>query len=318
MIRVAQAASSENPGAPKWGVPPNQRRTGATKDRPGGNLDGELNIMQFYSPWERVFRATDSNVAEKIAWIFERAVANGAYIGYGQNNGNYPRTGVFDALARMATPDPAGIRVLCNCDCSSLAGAAIYFAGVKDARLRNMWTGAMREILLSTGDFVEITDRLLLQSAKGIKRGDLLWKSGHVVCAIDTDLSQDFIPCVTANCKACNLRTGPGTEYAVIRALSSGKRIDLVSVAANRWGQFRVDGQYGFISPQYYRALPTMRATEQVWLRKDAGKDNAEIIVIPRNATVYVTGYTKKVGLTKWYECIYAGKQGWSSGKYIK
>lgn len=318
MIRVAQASSSENPGSPKWGVPPNQKRTGVTKARPEGNLDGELNIIPFYGPWERVFRATDSNVAEKIAWIFERAVANGAYIGYGQNNGNYPRTGVFDALARMATPDPGEIRVLCNCDCSSLTGAAVYFAGVKDARLREMWTGTMRQILLSTGEFVEITDRQLLQSAKGARRGDICWKSGHAAVIIDSDITQDFIPCVTANCKACNLRTGPGKEYSVIRALSSGKRIDLVSTASNKWGQFRVDGQYGYISPLYYAPLKTMHAEEQVWLRKDAGKDKAEVIVIPKNATVYVTGNTKKVGLTTWYECIYAGRQGWSSGKYIK
>ena len=44
-IRIAQAASSET--GTKYGTAPNQRRTGVTLANPGGNLDGELNVVKF-------------------------------------------------------------------------------------------------------------------------------------------------------------------------------------------------------------------------------------------------------------------------------
>lgn len=316
MIRIAQAASSETHG--KWGVPPNQLRTGVTKDKPEGNLDGELNIIPFYSGWEKVFRCTDEKIADRIAWMMERIVANGKWIGYGQNNGQYPRTLVFDSLRRMAKPDPLEIKNLCNCDCSSSSGASVYFAGIHEEKLRDMWTGSERQILLGTGKFIELTDSLLLQSAVGAKRGDILWKTGHTAIVLDTDHTKDTIPCRIADCKACNLRKGPGTEYAIIRALSSGTRVDLVSKASNGWGQVIQAGTYGYVSPKYYKPLRAMKATGNVWLRKGAGTNNAQIIVIPQGETVYVTGKIERVGLTVWHECIYAGKQGYASGKYLR
>ena len=306
MIRIAQAE------------PPNQRRTGVTPAKPEGNLDGELSIEPFYSGWTACFRCNDSKIAEKIAWIMERAVANGNYIGYGQNNGTYPRTGVFDLLQMMAEKDPLKIKRLCNCDCSSLVGAAVYHAGISEKKLRDMWTGSERSILLGTGMFVEISDKQLLQSAVGIRRGDILWKSGHTAVAIDSDKQQETVPCRISNCKACNLRKGPGTDYAVITTLSGNTRVDLVNKASNGWGQVIYAGTYGFVSPKYYKPLPTMKATGNVWLRRGAGTGNAEIIVIPKGASVYATGRTQRLGLTTWYEVIYAGKEGWASGKYLR
>ena len=317
MIRIAQAGSSEY--FTKWGVPPNQRRTGVTKDRPGGNMDGELNISPFAgNGWQAVFRPVKTAVADKLAWIMERAVENGKYFGYGQNNGQYPRTGVFDAMMELSDPDPMDVKVLCNCDCSSLAGAAAYYAGVYEPKLRNMNTSTERDILLKTGEFVEITDPELLQSAKGVKRGDIFWKVGHTCVAIDTDETSNTVPCRIANCKTCNLRTGPNTSYKVIRTLEAGERVELISRASNGWGQVSWKGIIGFVSNKYFEPLPTTKATGDVWLRKDAGTKAAQIIVIPKGATVYLTGASKKVGLTPWYECIYVGKLGWASGKYIK
>lgn len=316
MIRIAQAASSEYGTA--WGTPPNQRRTGVTAAKPQGNLDGELNIVKFATNgWSFVYRAADPAVAERIAKIMERAVANGAYIGYGQNNGQYPRTGVFDALMAMSTPDPLQITTLVNCDCSSLVGAAVYFAGVYMPELRNMYTGNQREILKRSGQFVEIQDKTLLQSAVGIQRGDILWKSGHTAVCIDTDNSRETIPAKVGNCIMANLRTGPGTEYAVLKQVTSGKRCDIVSTAANGWSQVYIDGGYGFISPKYCVELPTVRVIGDVWMRKDAGKDKEGIQVIPKGAKVYLTGDTKKVGLTTWYGCVYTSREGMVSGKYL-
>ena len=51
-MRIAQASSSEN--FTNYGTAPNQRRTGVTAAHPEGNLDGELNIVGWYGPWEKV------------------------------------------------------------------------------------------------------------------------------------------------------------------------------------------------------------------------------------------------------------------------
>lgn len=319
MIRIAQAASSEY--FSKWGEPPNQRRTGVTPENPGGNMDGELNVVPFSTNgWRKVFRAKNKETGERIAWIMERAVMNGKYIGYGQNNGQYPRTGVFDELFKMSKPDPMEIKTLVNCDCSSLGGAAVYHAGVYMLQLRDMNTATEPDLLMRTGQFIELDDQELLQSAKGIKRGDILWKPGHTAVSLDSDETLTFIPARTANCKACNFRKGPGTEYEVIKELPCGVLLDYVSSASNGWAQVRLKGVFGYVSPKYYEILPTMTATYDLWLRKEAGviKQETEILVIPAGAKAYVTGNTKKVGLTTWYEAIYLNKKGWASGKYLR
>lgn len=318
MIRLAQAASSEYYSA--WGEPPNQRRTGVTKENPGGNMDGELNVVSFYGGWEICFRPISGNMGDKIATFMERAVMNGSHIGYGQNNGKYPREGVFDALVKLKATDPMKINTLVNCDCSSLVGAACYFSGIKMYALRTMYTGSQRDIFRTSGEFVEIFDQTLLQSAQGIRRGDILWKEGHTAVALDTDTKQETTPVLIWNCSACNLRSGPGTEYDVIRPLHPGDVVQMISRAANGWAQVKAGAAIGFVSPKYYKQLATMKATGNVWLRKIAGKikTETEIIVIPEGATAYVTGETTRVGLTKWYKAFYAGREGWASGRYLK
>lgn len=317
MIRLAQASSSEFFSA--WGVPPNQRRTGVTKQNPYGNLDGELNISPFYGGWTIVFRPVSSNLAERIAHFMEQAVKN-PYGGYGQNNGQYPRTGLFDALLKLKSTDPMDVKTLFNVDCSSLVGAGVYFSGVKMMALRTMYTGNQRDIFRTSGEFVEIFDKTLLQSAQGIRRGDILWKEGHTAVALDTDPKQETTPVLIWNCSACNLRSGPGTEYDVIRPLHPGDVVQMISRASNGWAQVKAGAAIGFVSPKYYKQIETMRATGNVWLRKIAGKikTETEIIVIPAGATAYVTGETTRVGLTKWYRAFYAGREGWASGRYLK
>ena len=64
MIRIAQASSAEDFG--RYGIAPNQRRTGASRTRPEGNLDGELNVVEWYDGWEAVYRPIDPMIAERI------------------------------------------------------------------------------------------------------------------------------------------------------------------------------------------------------------------------------------------------------------
>ena len=326
MLRLAQAASSEF--GTEYGTPPNQRRT-------PGKMDGELNIVPFYGRWDFVFRPKSNSVAERIAYLMEGAVANPNHIGYGQDSlksdgGKYKRTGVFDALFQMSNPDTFKINTLCNCDCSSLVGACVYGAGKADSALynpsfRTMWTGNEREMLRNTCCFIELTDPLLLEIGTGLKRGDiLLWfnpvtEKGHTAVALDTDDHLVITPYKITDCKACNIRKGPGTEYAVIHSIEAGEIVDVIATADNGWKRILLPDGFGYVSGKYAKKpLPTMTATGDVWLRKNAGKANAGIIVIPQKASVYVTGAKKKVSGTQWYEVIYGGHRGWSSGKLLK
>lgn len=181
MIRIAQASSSEN--RTKYGKAPNQRRTGASRTKPEGNLDGELNIVPWYGGWEAVYRAVDGEVAEKIATIAYRAVANGNYIGYSWS-GNYE---LFDAMKKKGTDDPMDIDILVNTDCAAKVGVCVYFSGIKDERLRTMTTWKEDEILMSTNAFIKLTDKEMLEKGKGIQKGDILWKTGHTAVALDSD-----------------------------------------------------------------------------------------------------------------------------------
>lgn len=183
MIRIAQASSSENYG--KYGVAPNQRRTGVTKTKPEGNLDGELNVVSWYGGWEKAYRPIDPAIAEKIANFAYRAVANGNYIGYSWS-GN---TQLFDALKEKGSTDPMDVDTLVNCDCATLVGAAIWYSGIHADGLRALVTWKMDDVLGKTNAFNVLTTKELCEQGKGIHRGDILLKSGHTAVCLDTDES---------------------------------------------------------------------------------------------------------------------------------
>lgn len=181
MIRIAQASSSEN--FTKYGKAPNQRRTGASRTKPEGNMDGELNIIEWKDPWEAVYRPIDGEIAERIATFMYRAVANGNYIGYSWT-GN---TQLFDALKAKGSTDPMDVDTLVNTDCAALTGAAIYYAGIHDNSLRAMVTWKEDEILMRTNAFIKLTDKDMLNNGKGIRRGDVVWRTGHTAVVLDSD-----------------------------------------------------------------------------------------------------------------------------------
>ena len=182
MIKIAQASSSENFG--KYGTAPNQRRTGVTAAKPQGNLDGELNIVNWYGGWSRVYRPIDGEVAEKIAQFFYKAVANGSHVGY-----SWGSTQLFDAMKKLGTWDPMDLTTLVNCDCCTLLGAAVEAAGLHDDALRALCTWQVEEVFARLDAFQVLESRELCQEGIGIRRGDILWKSGHVACSMVSDTS---------------------------------------------------------------------------------------------------------------------------------
>lgn len=319
MIRIGQASSSETYS--KFGTPPNQRRTGVTPAKPGGNMDGELNIEPFHSGFTAVFRCVDTKIADKMATFVERAIANGSHIGYGQNwiDTQYPMCGLYDALNESGETDPGKVTKLVNCTCATLIGDAAYFSGIYDPRFRLLNTGEQEAILMQTGKFIKLTDKDLLTVGRGCRRGDILHRIGHTAMILDTDLTEATEPRRIGNgAYRVNLRTGPGTENKIITEINENQIVELISTSSNGWGQVIYGGKIGFVSGKYLTHLDTAKASGDVWMRSEAGKSFDKIIVIPKGASVWISGDIKKVGLTPWYRVWFAGKTGWASGKYIK
>ena len=320
MLHLAQASSSEYHSA--YGTPPNQLRT-------KGKLDGELNIVGFYGGWKMVFRAKNPDVAERIAYMIEGAVMNGDHIGYGQaslasDGGKYPREGVFDALFQMSNPDTRKINTLCNCDCSSLVGACVYGASpaLYMPELRTMWTGTEEQILMRSGEFIELTDPMLLELGTGLKRGDILLKDGHTAVAVDSDGHRDTFPVIIDSCYKSRIRSGPGVDFDTLEIVTVGDILEAEGTAydidAFPWYRVRCGMLVGYTSGAYARPLKAGSCTGDTWLRTDAGTGAAKVIVIPKGAAPYLTGRQKRVLLRTWYEVIYGGHRGYASGLYIK
>lgn len=319
MLRLAQASSSEN--FSEYGTPPNQRRT-------PGKLDGELNVVDFYGGWQYVFRPKDETMAENIADFVLGAVENAKFIGYGQDSlksdgGKYPRTTLFDALFNMSYADPRKVNTLCNCDCSSLIGCALFFAAyIRNPDFRTMWTGTERKMIMDSGKFIELTDPMLLEIGTGLKRGDILLMEGHTACAIDSDDHRDTFPVMIDNCSKSRIRTGPGVEYDTMQVVSKGDILNAEGTALDTdgfpWYRVQCGIMVGYTSSAYATPLPQGKCTADTWLRKGAGTSKAKVIVIPKGARPYLTGNQKKVSLRTWYEVIYGGHRGWASSLNVK
>lgn len=259
MIRIAQASSSEN--FSKYGKAPNQRRTGASRAKPEGNLDGELNVVNWYGGWEAVYRPIDGAVAERIATFMYRAVANGNYIGYSWS-GN---TELFDALKKKGSTDPMDVDTLVNCDCATLTGAAVYYAGIHDDGLRAMLTWKEDEILMRTNVFLKLTDKEMLTNGKGIRRGDILLKEGHTAVSLDSDpvVSSPMIYFQMYTYNGVLISAGtPGTR-AVQRSRSVAKKgyhpVDVRLAYVSNSALAKVDPFFGWkdedrIAINFYRA----------------------------------------------------------------
>jgi uncharacterized protein YraI len=117
------------------------------------------------------------------------------------------------------------------------------------------------------------------------------------------------------------MRSGYSTDYPIIQTLHSGNLVNVISTASTGWKQIEIGGLYGFVSTKYVVELEkAIISGGNVWMRTKAGdtSEKTRIIVIPGGSIVHLTGNITQVGLTKWFDVIFNGKRGWSSGKFVK
>lgn len=162
MVRIAQASIDER---------------GRASGGQAGNQSGrELNISNWHSGFTAVYRAKVPAVGERIAAAMEAAVAN-RNIGYDQ----------MERLTLAKEAQKAGwnlskITTPCETDCSALVAVCVNAAGIPVAT--TMYTGNQERLLLATGQFTKLTGSGYTTSSEKLRRGDILWKSGHTAVVV--------------------------------------------------------------------------------------------------------------------------------------
>lgn len=165
-VKIGHASIDENGKA----------RGGAAGDQTGR----EVCTRDWYSKnWNKVIRAKDSKIAEKIAKAMEAACANNN-IGYDQNQ----RTTLF-VQAQAKKWDISKITTKCETDCSALVAVCVNAAGV--AVSKDIYTGNEANALKATGKFEILTDSKYLTTDKNLKRGDILLNEGSHTAVVLSD-----------------------------------------------------------------------------------------------------------------------------------
>lgn len=165
-VKIGHASIDENGKA----------RGGAAGDQTGR----EICTRDWYSKnWNKVIRAKDSKIAEKIAKAMEAACANNN-IGYDQNQ----RTTLY-MQAKAKKWNLSKITAKCETDCSALVAVCVNAAGVSVSK--DIYTGNESNALKATGKFEILTDSKYLTTDKNLKRGDILLNEGSHTAVVLSD-----------------------------------------------------------------------------------------------------------------------------------
>ena len=125
-----------------------------------------------------------------------------------------------------------------------------------------------------------------------------------------------------------NLRKGPSTSYAVIKTLSKGTEVTVVS-SSNGWSKVSVNGMSGYVSSKYLsstkpstgssssnestsNSTSTMYTTDRLNLRKGAGTSYSVITTLDKG--VAVTVHSSSNG---WSKVSVNGMTGYVSSSYL-
>ena len=305
-----------------------------------GNQTGkELSVQSWYrhSKGWRVLRCTDSAKAEKIAAAMEAACQN-RNIGYDQ----YERLTLYN-LAKAVDFDPARVAKPCETDCSALVRVCLAFAGIATENFR---TPTQAKAMLTSGQFVELTDKKYTDSSDYLRRGDVLVTrtQGHTVVVLSNGSKADA---PEAELQLGDRLLKKGVSGSDVRELQ--QNLLKLGYALPKYG---VDGDYGAETVEAVKAFqkkngpdadgiygsnthksltaalealkePKPALTTVVILSTEDGSVN----VRAGNGTQYAILRSAKAGDTfnyvatasnGWNAVEIGGQVGWVSGKYSK
>ncbi|HEY9294159.1 MAG TPA: SH3 domain-containing protein [Microlunatus sp.] len=124
-----------------------------------------------------------------------------------------------------------------------------------------------------------------------------------------------------------NIRSGPGTKYAIVGGLTAGQRITAVGKPANGWIKVRFNGDAAYVSAEYLDLKPgnkspgpaniytkgTKIATAPLNVRQGPSLGSKVIGYVASGQNVTLTG--KQSG--GFAEMLYGGQRAWVTGQYL-
>lgn len=131
-----------------------------------------------------------------------------------------------------------------------------------------------------------------------------------------------------------NMRKGPGLEYASMRTIKEGTKLQYDwSDKDDRgvvWYHITYKGRGGWVSSKYAKkgdssgsgassaSANKVKTTGKVNLRTGPGLDYRSLRTIPKGKSLTYDETKKDDRGVKWYHVSYKGKSGWISSKYAK
>lgn len=114
-----------------------------------------------------------------------------------------------------------------------------------------------------------------------------------------------------------NVRTGPGTNYKVIGALSYGSTLSIVASSKdNKWYRVTTGTYNGWVSASYVEVVANATyktTTAALYLRSGRGTNYTALALIPKGTRVEVSDLK-----SNWYKVKYNNINGYSHANYLK
>ena len=227
---------------------------GTIDGEPGDQTGREVCITEWIeSKWTAAFRPCDPYIAEKIAETAADGAKN-AHVGYSQKS----RLTLYEA-AKNVNFNLKKVTKDCNCDCSSFVAVCVIAAGIKISP--DMWTGNLRETLLGTGAFIEVSP-----DPGQLATGDIILRKGHVaIVRIDGVQIPDEIEISTVIYAACLDKSRSGVYKAITPVyMREGNSISYRAMTVI--GTSDSVYNYGYYSPD-------VTTPGKIWLYCNAYKD---------------------------------------------
>ncbi len=163
----------------------------------------------------------------------------------------------------------------------------------------------LKMLLITSISMVVFVAGIFLMSPKSGRNFGNVDSSYMTVTASETKVT-------TAN---LNMRTGPGTSYAVILVIPKGATVT-VTEYSGVWAKTTYSGKTGYCHTSYLKdsTAPTevRYTTANLNMRSGPGTDYSVILVIPKGSSVQVISSSNG-----WAKITYNGKTGYASTAYL-